>query len=160
MVSPHSWSLPGAREGTREQRRITKLFHAHTPPGYHPTCHRPPDVILTFEVPNQEAGDEGDEQENDDHYGDDHPPLWAALLHLLGVHGREELHAFLQVVHVLGEERRQEGRKADPKAWFGEVQPQNSLERSYLSAAAPQHREHEACLGVGGSTATPRQDKP
>lgn len=56
--------------------------------------------VPVFEVPKQEASGEGDKQKNNDQDGDDHLPLWAALLHLLGVHGREELHPFVQVVHV------------------------------------------------------------
>lgn len=102
---PTAWSLPRAKEGTHEQHRITKLFQVDMLPGYRPTRHHPSDIMLTFEVPDQEAGDEGDEQENNDHDSDNHPPLWATLLHLLGVHSREELHPFLRVVHVLGGER-------------------------------------------------------
>lgn len=90
-------------------------------------CHHPPDVTLTFEVPKQEASGEGDKQKNNDQDGDDDLALWATLLHLLGVHGREELHPFIQVVHVLGEKERQDSGKAVPKAWHGEVQPQSSL---------------------------------
>lgn len=58
-------------------------------------------ITLTFEVPNQEASDKGDEQKSNDQNGHNYPSLRATLLHLLGVHGREELHPFLQVVHVL-----------------------------------------------------------
>lgn len=68
----------------------------------HPTPWSWLNLTLTFEVPNQEADDEGDEQKSNDHDGNDHTSLWATLLHLLGVHGREELHPFLHVVHVLG----------------------------------------------------------
>lgn len=57
---------------------------------------------LTFEVPHQEADKEGDEQEDDQHSSHHHPSLWATLLHLLGIHGGEELHPLLHAVHVLG----------------------------------------------------------
>lgn len=106
----------------------------------------PSDVTLTFEVPNQEAGDKGDEQEDTDDNGDDHAPLRAPLLHLLGVHGREELHPFLQVVHVLGGQRRQEGGKAVPKPGLErsrhEAVQSRAPHQPKLKAAASPHPPH------------------
>lgn len=92
-----------------------------------PELQRASTHTLTFEVPNQEAGGNGHKDQGADDGGDDHTPLWAALLHLLGVHGREELHPFLQAIHVLGEEGR-DGGKVDLKAWFGDVHPMAGLD--------------------------------
>lgn len=124
MVSPELERAHVSNIGQRSFSMWRDMF-----PGCYPTCHHPPDVTLTFEVPKQEASGEGDKQKNNDQDSDDHLPPWAALLHLLGVHGREELHPFIQVVHVLGEEGRQDSEKAVLKAWFGEVEPQSSLKQ-------------------------------
>lgn len=58
-------------------------------------------VTLTFEVPNQQANQEGEEKDGNEHNGDHHPSFRATLLHCLRIHGGEELNPFLQAVHFL-----------------------------------------------------------